>query len=255
MPDLFNTDINIINDKDFLDKIESTVVNNHLRVFFYLNTYSLYLINHNEKFRSAFLNSDYVCADGSSIKFAHYFLNSTNIQKVTFSHFFFSKLNEFLKEKKTRIYCVGSTETNITKAVSELKSKYTLNITGFKSGFFSDTESSSIIDEINNSRPELLLLGAGMPKSEIWIAENRDKFKVNCLITVGNFFDIVSGNIKLAPRILYNSGFEWIYRVLQEPKRLLPRYIKANSYFVYRLFKEIVRSKNKVNSYNNLLLL
>ena len=86
--------------------------------------------------------------------------------------------------------------------------------------------------------PDILLVGMGMPKSEKWIIENKRKFNDYNIITVGNLIDIFAGKASLAPTILFNSPFEWIYRLIREPCKLTPRYIRSNLFILDLLFRK-----------------
>jgi len=76
-----------------------------------------------------------------------------------------------------------------------------------------------------------------MPKSEIWIDQNYSKLNCNCIFSVGGFFEFIAGNKRQAPKWMYNSGIEWIFRLIQEPKRLFFRYLFSNSFFICKILK------------------
>ena len=99
-------------------------------------------------------------------------------------------------------------------------------------------DSEKIIKQINKVRPNILILGMGMPKQEIWIMDNIDKLDVNIILTGGAVFDYVSGKAKMTPDFYYKYKIEWLYRFIQEPKRLFNRYIIGNPLFLTRIFLE-----------------
>jgi N-acetylglucosaminyldiphosphoundecaprenol N-acetyl-beta-D-mannosaminyltransferase len=104
-----------------------------------------------------------------------------------------------------------------------------------------DEENSAIIDQINSSGANLVFVGLGCPKQEIWMSKN--SFKINaCLLGVGGAFEIYSGNAKRAPWWMRNVGLEWLYRLSQEPTRLIKRYAITNSQFLYLFFKQFILS-------------
>ena len=78
----------------------------------------------------------------------------------------------------------------------------------------------------------------GIPRSEIWISNHLSQIDSHCIISVGGFFDYMARKTKLAPKWLYNSGFEWIYRMIQEPKRLSKRYFIIQPFFINKVIKE-----------------
>lgn len=98
----------------------------------------------------------------------------------------------------------------------------------------SKDEDDAIVTKINNSKPDIVWVGIGSPKQEIWMAEHRNRLNAPVLIGVGAAFDFLSGAKKQAPRWVQNSGMEWLFRFITEPRRLWRRYIR------YPLFASLV---------------
>jgi N-acetylglucosaminyldiphosphoundecaprenol N-acetyl-beta-D-mannosaminyltransferase len=96
----------------------------------------------------------------------------------------------------------------------------------------SDEEEGAVVTQINAARPDVLWVGIGVPKQEKWMARMRERLDVPVMCGVGAAFDFLAGRISMAPRWMQERGLEWIYRILQEPKRLLPRYLYTNPRFV-----------------------
>lgn len=89
---------------------------------------------------------------------------------------------------------------------------------------------------IHLTNPDFIWVGLGAPKQEIWMAAHENKNR-GLMIGVGAAFDYESGNIKRAPKWMQKLNLEWLYRLKQDPKRLLPRYIKTNSKFLIWKYK------------------
>lgn len=108
---------------------------------------------------------------------------------------------------------------------------------------YSDVDSLRIAKIINDSGANILLVAFGSPIQEKWIARYKDNLAVSVIIGVGASLDFLSGRIKRAPKLLQHLGLEWFYRVLQEPRRLTPRYIRdfrLIKLLVVHLFRQIV---------------
>ena len=228
------TFVNIKTQNELFEQIKLSLQRKEKKIFFYLNSYSFYLVHHNDEFKAAFNSADFILIDGMSIVYLLKRNKYNNIEKVTFNHTFFKYLLSYFQEKKTRIYLLGSKEQNVIKAQENLIEKG-LNICGVQHGYFNMEVSDEIIEDINKLSPDIILVGMGMPKSEKWLIENRDKFGDYNIITVGNLIDIFAGKASLAPTILFNSPFEWIYRLIREPKKLLKRYLISNFYLMRKL--------------------
>lgn len=139
-------------------------------------------------------------------------------EKQGYKHYFYGSTQETLEELKVKLY------NKFPK----------LKIVGMYSPPFrqlTDEEDKKIIEKINSSRPDFLWIGLGAPKQEIWMYEHKNK--VNCLMLgVGAGFDYHADKISRAPRFMQKNNLEWVYRLVQEPKRLFKRYFVTNSKFI-----------------------
>ena len=98
-------------------------------------------------------------------------------------------------------------------------------------------EDSLIVDRINAARADLLWVGLSTPKQERWMAAHRDLIDATVMFGVGAAFDINSGGLKQAPRLMQRAGLEWLYRLTQEPGRLWRRYLRNNPEFVFKILR------------------
>lgn len=139
-------------------------------------------------------------------------------------------------------YFYGSTEETLTKLNHKLKKKYpNIKIVGMHSPPFRDltkAEDIYITKQINESNADFVWVGLGAPKQEIWMSNHKNKVN-SVMIGVGAGFDYFAENIKRAPNIIQNLSMEWLYRLLQDPKRLLKRYFFTNIKFIYMIIKKI----------------
>jgi len=138
-------------------------------------------------------------------------------------------------------YFYGSTNQVLNKLQTRLLKEYPeVNICGtyapsMQAGKI--TERQEVIDNINQVDPDIVWVGLGSPKQEYWMSEHRGKLNAPLLIGIGAAFDFVSGNINQAPKWIQRSGIEWLYRLVNEPRRLWRRYIKYPK-FVLLVLKE-----------------
>jgi N-acetylglucosaminyldiphosphoundecaprenol N-acetyl-beta-D-mannosaminyltransferase len=96
----------------------------------------------------------------------------------------------------------------------------------------SDDERDWVVDDINRSKADVVWVGIGQPKQEIWMREFRDALEAPMLIGVGAAFDFHAGLVPQAPAWMQATGLEWLYRLVQEPRRLWRRYARYNPRFV-----------------------
>jgi len=100
-------------------------------------------------------------------------------------------------------------------------------------------EQDAVVDEINASDADVVWVGIGVPKQEKWMAAMRDRLDAPVLIGVGAAFDFHAGLVPQAPPLLQNAGLEWLYRLVQEPRRLWRRYLRYNPRFVAALARQL----------------
>ncbi len=147
-------------------------------------------------------------------------------------------------DKGYKNYFYGSTSEVLSKLSANLKFSFPdLTISGMYSPPFhsiSSKEDAEIIEEINKSNSDILWVGLGSPKQDIWMYEHRDKLNVPIVIGVGAAFDFIAGTKKQAPKWMQRSGLEWLFRLATEPGRLWKRYILGNMLFLYLLLKEFI---------------
>lgn len=137
--------------------------------------------------------------------------------------------------KSTKMFFFGSKNDVLEDMIKTLKDENPkINISGYLDGYFSDED--SVIKKISQSKSDILFCALGSPKQEIFLNKNKERFNVPILIGVGGSFDVLAGRYKEAPGWM-RHGFEWLYRLAQNPKALWKRYLITNSYFIYRIIK------------------
>ena len=139
-------------------------------------------------------------------------------------------------EKGYRHYFYGSKEETLETLFQKLTDYYPgIQIVGMYSPPFrplTKVEDKAIIKEINESRPDFVWIGLGAPKQEKWMAVHQGKID-GLMIGVGAGFDYYAENIKRAPEWMQKSNLEWLYRLIQDPKRLFKRYLYTNIKFIW----------------------
>jgi N-acetylglucosaminyldiphosphoundecaprenol N-acetyl-beta-D-mannosaminyltransferase len=161
---------------------------------------------------------------------------------------------EFFKSDCNREYShffYGSIPSTLNQLRERLNLKFSnLEIAGFYSPPFrtlTEKEDAEIIKMINASCPDVLWVGLGCPKQQLWMHEHKDSLKVPVMIGVGAAFDFLAGTKKQAPRWMQRSGLEWLFRLLTEPKRLWRRYILGYAFFLYLICRELINGKLCLN--------
>ena len=120
-----------------------------------------------------------------------------------------------------------------------------LQIVGARHGYFSRAEEEGIVDEINELSPDFIWVGLGTPKQQEWIRRHKADIRRGVVFAVGFAFDVNAGMKPDAPAWMQRWGLTWVFRLASEPWRLLGRYVKYNSLFLFYLLWDGVRGGNK----------
>jgi len=132
----------------------------------------------------------------------------------------FQQLCELAANEGKKVFLYGAKPGVAEQTKSILEQRYSgLNVVGTLDGFVMDK--TLIIDTINKAKPDFLFVALGSPAQEKWIKENMDQLDAHIFQGVGGSFDVVSGNIKRAPKWMQKMGLEWLHRVILEPKRVI----------------------------------
>jgi len=153
------------------------------------------------------------------------------------------RLCKTIQEKNFSLFLLGPKEEILKLAVGNIKKTYPgLDKIGYRSipfeNLFNYEESLKVINEINKFKPDILLLGFGPPHQEKWIYRYYNFLDAYIFIGVGSTFDFLSKKKKRAPIWMQNLGLEWLFRLIQEPRRLWKRYIIGNTIFLFLLLKD-----------------
>jgi N-acetylglucosaminyldiphosphoundecaprenol N-acetyl-beta-D-mannosaminyltransferase len=145
---------------------------------------------------------------------------------------------ELCRQQKLSLFLLGHTSEHLEAALKNLRQQYPqINVDGHH-GFFdrdNQLENQAVVDKINYMKPNILLVGMGSPVQEDWIRKNRDRIKVNVILPGGATIGRLGGIVRDSPEWIANAGLEWLYRLIQEPKRLASRYLIGNLTFAFNL--------------------
>lgn len=159
-----------------------------------------------------------------------------NNMKRTTGPSYMEEVFKITVEKGYRHYFYGSTEETLEKLHRKLNHNYPgIQIVGMYSPPFrplNEEEDKDIIKRINDTNPDFVWVGLGAPKQENWMYNHQGKVN-GFMVGVGAAFDYFAENIYRAPEWMQRSNLEWVYRLLQEPKRLFRRYWHSNIRFIW----------------------
>ena len=195
-------------------------------------------VNQNEKMKKIVNSCGVINADGASVVLASKYLNKPLPERVAGIDLMMD-LIELSQDKKYSIYLLGAKQEIVEKTKEVLIQKYpSLNITGIHNGYFKMEEWKDISNELKEKKPDFVFVGITSPTKEYLIEYLQNDGNKCVFMGVGGSFDVISGNIPRAPKWMQKIGLEWLFRVIQEPKRLFNRYFVGNFKFIKAVRKE-----------------
>jgi N-acetylglucosaminyldiphosphoundecaprenol N-acetyl-beta-D-mannosaminyltransferase len=203
-----------------------------------VNAHALNLAYEQPWLRQFFNQADAVFPDGSGALFAARFQGSGFRERITYADWMW-QLAGLCSEQGFSLYLLGGREGVAAEAAQALsRANPELQVAGTHHGYFDKTrgapENNAVLEEINRLRPDILLVGFGMPLQERWFKENWSDLHVRVGLTSGAAFDYVAGRLRRPPRLLTEHGLEWLGRLLIEPGRLWRRYLIGLPKFTWR---------------------
>jgi N-acetylglucosaminyldiphosphoundecaprenol N-acetyl-beta-D-mannosaminyltransferase len=186
--------------------------------------------------------ADVVFADGAGVVLAARMLGGTLPGRITYAEWTWS-LAAFAEAHGHSLYFLGAAPGTADRAAARLQASHpALRIVGTHHGYFDrvkgSTENQEVVARINAAKPDILVVGFGMPLQEHWLGDNWDDLTVTIGLAGGAVFDYVSGDLRRGPAILVGHGLESVARLFVEPRRLFRRYVIGNPAFLGRVVVE-----------------
>lgn len=229
----------------FVEKIIERVTTGKRLIAAYINVYSLNLA-HDQPWFEEFLNGvPMTYCDGYGVILGARILGLPLKNRYTPPDWI-EKLAAACARRGLSVYFLGARPGVAVKAAKRLKEKCPgLKIKGVQHGYFDKTtggeDNQAVIQAINASSPDILLVGMGMPLQEKWLMDNWTQLQVAAALPVGALFDYMAGARHRAPKWMTNHGLEWLGRLVLEPGRLWKRYLVGIPRFLLRIIRELLK--------------
>lgn len=208
-----------VSPKQALDRVSLFLREEKTRMVVTPNPEMLTEAQNNKELSQALNNADLVLADGIGVIYAAKILGEPLNERVTGVDLMGDILNLLAKTGKS-YYLFGAKEGYADKAAENIAQKYKgARCAGVQHGYFSEKEESKIIDQINDARPDVIFVGLGSPRQEIWAEKNRRFLNTKLIMCIGGAIDVFSGKVQRAPKWVSKIGFEWLYRAIKQPTR------------------------------------
>lgn len=240
---IISIDIAITSYKDALVLILNNAKNKNSSYFCFTNAHMIIEAVENKTFQNFVNKSTASFSDGVPIAKACTILHKIRQERIAGMDVF-PDLLSIAEKENIGIFLFGGEQKVLDNISNRIKKEHSqLTISGSISPpFGKEWNNEQFIKEINNSNAGICFVALGCPKQEIWMANYSNLINMP-LLGVGGAFPVYAQTQKRCPKWMANNGLEWLYRLYQEPKRLLKRYLITNSKFIFYLLKQKLLGK------------
>ncbi len=233
--------ISAIKEEFAIEQIDSWITNGAREYVSVCNVHTIMECQNNISVREAVNNAGMATPDGMPLVWLANWESNQTVERV-----YGPDLMLAVCERSVQLgykhYFYGGEEGVPKLLTAELKKRYPgLQIAGeFSPPFRSLTqaEEHSVVNMINETDPDIIWVGLGTPKQDLWMAKHRPRLNAPVIISVGAAFDFHTKRVRQAPNWMQRNGLEWLYRLIQEPRRLWYRYLVYNPWFVLKIFQQ-----------------
>lgn len=213
-----------------------------------LNAAKVVRLQADSELREAIASCELVTADGVPVVWAARLLGHDVPQRVNGTDLMEALLAR-AEERGWSVYLLGSRDDVLERVHTELARRHPrLRVVGSRHGYFGPDEEDLVVAEVAATRPDVLFVALGTPQKELFQARYREALGVPFTMGVGGSFDVLAGERRRAPVWAQRRGLEWAFRLVQEPRRLLGRYLLGNTRFVLLVLRELARSRASLSS-------
>ena len=213
-----------------------------------LNAHSFNILQIDKLYQSAIQKSDVILPDGIAIVYALRFLTGMKITKIS-GHMLFAYEMDRLSQMNGKCFFLGSSKsTNFLIKMRMSREFPNIKVDSFSPPFkkiFTEEDDQIMIHKVNDFNPDVLFIGMTAPKQEKWATAHFDDLNVKHICCIGAVFDFYAETYKRAPNWIINLGFEWLHRLISEPKRLWKRYLFGNPTFIALILMEKLKLNGK----------
>ena len=236
---LFGCHIDALTMKESLERVERFIQSGRPHQHVVVNVNKVIMADKDENLRNIINSCDLINCDGMPLVWASRLLGKPLPERVAGIDLFVA-LVERAAQKGWKVFFLGAKEEIVSKMLEIFTSRHPeLQIAGYRNGYWTQEEESSIAEKIALSKPDILFVAISSPKKEYFLNKYQDMMNVPFTMGVGGSFDVVAGLTRRAPEWMQKSGLEWFFRFLQEPRRMFRRYFIDGLSFIGLIGREI----------------
>lgn len=198
-----------------------------------INAAKLVAAKDDPELREIIDHCEIVSADGQSVVWASRILGDALPTRVAGIDLM-QELLALAERRGYRVFILGAKQEALDRACEKIMERHPrLALVGTRNGYFDESQDAEVADEVARARPEILFVAISSPRKEYWLGRYGRTIGVPFVMGVGGSVDVIAGATRRAPLSWQRLGLEWLYRLLQEPRRMLRRYASTNVRFIW----------------------
>lgn len=206
-----------------------------------VNAAILCMMRGDPELREACLRGDLIVADGMSVVWTSRLAGVPLPERVAGVDMM-SRLLKAASLHQLRVYFLGARREVVDELARRCAYDYPgLVVAGARDGYFGEADHPAIVEDIRRAAPHMLFVGMPSPFKETWCERHRKALDVPVIMGVGGSFDVLAGYVRRAPRVMQSVGLEWSWRLAMEPRKMLKRYLRTNSEYLWLAAGEILK--------------
>lgn len=233
--------IDAVDMDEALERIEHFVEERGFAQHMAINAAKIVSMRDDPQLRDVISRCRLVTADGQAIVWASQLLGDplpVRVAGIDLMHALFARA----EERGWRPYVLGARQDVLETAVARLRDRHPgLELAGYRNGYFDPSEDAAVAAEIRDARPDILFVAMSSPRKEYFLGDHGPAMGVPFAMGVGGAIDVMAGKTRRAPGWMQKAGLEWLYRLLQEPRRMFKRYAVTNLRFIGLVLRGLVR--------------
>jgi N-acetylglucosaminyldiphosphoundecaprenol N-acetyl-beta-D-mannosaminyltransferase len=220
-----------------LDRVRDIIERREFGQHMAVNAAKLVAARRDPQLNEVIARSHLVTADGQAVVWASRLLGDPLPERVAGIDLMVNLLAH-AEQRGWRVYVLGARDAVLEEAVRRIRVRHPrLELAGHRDGYFADSETPEVVAEIAASRADILLVAMSSPRKEYFLGSQGRALGVPFVMGVGGSIDVLAGRTRRAPLVMQRLGLEWLFRLLQEPRRMFRRYAETNLRFAALVLK------------------
>jgi N-acetylglucosaminyldiphosphoundecaprenol N-acetyl-beta-D-mannosaminyltransferase len=226
--------------EEMVARIDGIIANRGFAQHVAINAAKIVAMREDREMERIIGRCELVSADGQSVVWASRILRDPVPSRVTGIDLM-QELLALAERRGYRVFILGAAGDVLARALQRVRERHPgLAIAGTRDGYFSDEDAAAVAAEIAAHQPHIVFVAMPSPRKEYWLDRYGRRLGAPFVMGVGGSVDVLAGQVRRAPVLMQRLGLEWLWRLMQEPRRLLRRYLSTNTRFVAYLLRELV---------------